>query len=62
MQWLDGYRKFVAVILSLVLSTGLLLTHQINADQWVELNKFVLPAFMAANLGELWLKGQSKPS
>lgn len=49
---LEGYRKVVVTLVAFLGSVILLVTHQINADQWVELNKFVLPAFMAANLGE----------
>lgn len=60
MDTLSGIRKLLICLFCIVLSTSLLVFKIITSDQWVEINKFVIPAFMAANLAERWInmKGQ----
>ena len=53
---LTGYRKVFITLVAFIASIALLLANIINADQWVELNKFVIPSFMAANLAEYILR------
>lgn len=48
--WLVGSRKLLITVVTFATSVILLLFHVINADQWVTLNKFIIPAFLAANL------------
>lgn len=45
-----GYRKVLITFTVFTVSVILLVGKVITGDQWVELNKFVLPAFLAANL------------
>jgi hypothetical protein len=49
---LAGYRKVLITLVAFVTSVALLLSGIINADQWVDLNKFVIPSFLGANLIE----------
>lgn len=48
--WLLGSRKLLITLVVFSASVVLLLTKVIDADQWVTLNKFIIPAFLAANL------------
>lgn len=49
---LRGSTKTLIILMVLALSTSLLLAEVISAEQWVELHKFVIPSFMAAQLIE----------
>ena len=55
---LTGYRKVFITLVAFIASIALLLANIINADQWVELNKFVIPAFLASNLLSKYASGK----
>lgn len=56
---LTGYRKVLVTLIVFTTSVILLLLTKITADQWVDLNKFVIPAFLAANIAERWMNGKT---
>lgn len=60
LSWLEGYRKLFVAILVVFLSLALLLTGVLSGDQFVEIIKFVIPSFMAANLAEYILDKKGK--
>lgn len=52
----DGLRKVAIVSIVFATSCIMLALDVINADQFVELNKYVIPSFMAANMMEYWME------
>lgn len=49
---LSGYRKVLITLIVFFTSVILLVLKLITPDNWVDLNKFVIPAFLAANIAE----------
>lgn len=62
MERLIGYRKLALTGSVFVISIFMLWGGLLNADQFVELNKFVIPSFLAANLIEHVMDGKRQES
>ena len=61
MKALLGYRKVAITLIVFFSSLGLLLSGAVSPENFIELNKFVIPAFLASNLVETWMnKRESK--
>lgn len=60
--WLIGSRKLLITAAVFVTSVVLLCTGTLAPDQFVELNKFVIPSFLAANLVEYTMNRKSRDS
>ena len=52
LAWLIGSRKLLITLVVFLTSVVLLILGILLPDQWVELNKFVIPSFLAANIAE----------
>lgn len=57
---LTGYRKTLVAVSCLVISGSFLISGHLSAIDFVELNKFVLPSFFAANLAEYIMNHKPK--
>lgn len=57
---LIGYRKVGVALLVFIASTVMFLTGALSEAGWVELNKFVIPAFLAANIAEYLMSGTKR--
>ena len=53
-----GWRKLGIVLLVLALSTTLMLSGTISQEIWAEINKYVIPAFMASNVISKFASGR----
>lgn len=55
---LVGYRKTIVAVATLAATGLFLVSGHISAADFVDLHKFVLPSFFAANLGEFLMNNR----
>lgn len=62
LNYFHGLRKLIVTLCVFTISLVLLVLGKISSAEWIDLNKIVIPAFLAANLGEYWLKKKNDNS